>query len=164
MKELNINILRSPAKSLFRRILGAFYILIGVAWWIMRIVSQEPVTNRTTVTILDIVYTAFVGIAGVVFLIDGSGLSISRWFGEAYIKIDMARICIRKNVFSKEWVLFWKEIEQVEFSVIKIKFRLTDNSYRELNYDNLEYEHIQEIKKAINSISGEKNIKVIKPG
>jgi hypothetical protein len=76
----------------------------------------------------------------------------------------MTRICIKKGVRSKEWILLWSEIEQVEFSVIRIKFRLQNNITSELNYDNLEYEHIQEIKKSIKAIAGEKNIKVILPG
>jgi hypothetical protein len=163
MEELNINISRSPAKSKARKALGALYILIGAIWLAIRMLSDEPVINHLTIKFLDVIYTIIFGLTGIIFLIDGSGLSISRWFGEAYIKINNTRICIRKNVFSREWILLWDEVELVEFSVIKIKFRLTDNSYRELNYDNLEYEHIQEIKKAINTIAGEKNIKIIKP-
>jgi hypothetical protein len=163
MEELYINILRSPARSLFRRILGVLYIVIGVAWLILRLSTDEPVSNRLTVTFLDLIFTVFFGFAGAVNLIEGNGISLSSWLGESYIKIDMTRLCIKKGVFSKEWVLVWSDIEQVEFSVIKIKFRLINNSYVELNYDNLEYEQIQEIKKSIKAIAGEKNIKVIIP-
>ena len=66
-------------------------------------------------------------------------------------------------MFSKEWILLWSEAEQVEFSVIGIKFRLADKSILELNYDNMDYGHIQEIKQIIKSIAEGKNIKVIKP-
>jgi hypothetical protein len=160
MKELNINILRSPVRSTVRRVLGILYILNGAIWFTIRILSKEPVINRATITFLDLTYIVFFGIVGVLFLIDGSGISISRWFGEAYIKIDATGICIKKGVLSKEWVLLWNDISAIEFSVIKITFRLTDDSTRELNYDNLEYEHIQEIKKTIKEIAGEKNIQI----
>jgi hypothetical protein len=164
MNELYIDILRSPTRSKFRRVLGTLYILIGVAWLVIRIALKEPVTNRITVSFFDFIYTVFFGFTGIMFVIDGSGISISKWFGEAYIKINMVRICIRKNIFSKEWVLVWNEIEQVEISVIRINFRLTDHSFRELNYDHLAYEHIQEIKQYIKVIAAEKDIRVISPG
>jgi hypothetical protein len=64
-------------------------------------------------------------------------------------------------VFSKEWILLWSEVERVEYSVIGIKFRLADRSFRELNYNNMDYGHIQEIKQMIKSIAAEKNIVVI---
>jgi hypothetical protein len=161
MNELNINILQTPPRSKVRRIIGVFYILISVLWLVMRIVSKEPVTNRATFSFFDIIYTFFFGLAGIVFIIDGSGISISTWFGEAYIKIDARQIYIKKSVFSKEWILLWSEVERVEYSVIGIKFRLADRSFRELNYNNMDYGHIQEIKQMIKSIAEEKNIVVI---
>jgi hypothetical protein len=163
MNELYINILQSPSRSIVRRIIGVFYILISVLWLVMRIVSKEPVTNQATVSFFDLIYTFFFGLAGIVFIIDGSGISISRWFGEAYIKIDAKQICIKKGVFSKEWILLWSEAEQVKFLVIGIKFRLADKSVRELNYDNMDYGHIQQLKKSIKIISGDKNIKIATP-
>ena len=66
-------------------------------------------------------------------------------------------------MFSKEWILLWNEAELVEFSVTGIKFRLADKSVGELNYDNMDYGHIQEIKQIIKSLAEGKNIKVIKP-
>ena len=163
MNELYINILQSPSRSIVRRIIGVFYILISVLWLVMRIVSKEPVTNQATVSFFDLIYTFFFGLAGIVFIIDGSGISISRWFGEAYIKIDAKQICIKKGVFSKEWILLCSEAEQVKFLVIGIKFRLADKSVRELNYDNMDYGHIQQLKKSIKIISGDKNIKIATP-
>jgi hypothetical protein len=163
MEELNINILRSPVKSNVRRILGIIYILVAPSWLVTRLLSDSPLINSVTLKILDIIYSVIFCITGVIFLIDGSGISISSWFGEAYVKINRKSICIRKSVFSKEWILLWDEVGQIEISVIKIKFRLSDNSYRELTYDNLEFEHIQEIKKTIRTLAAQKNIKIINP-
>jgi hypothetical protein len=161
MKELNINILRSPARSTVRRVLGILYILIAILWLVIRIVNNESEQGRFPLPFLDIVYSILFGISGIVFLIEGSGISIGKWFGKAYIKIDTIGIFIKKGVFSKEWVILWGEIDQVEFSVLKIKFSIKDKSPRELNYDNLEYEHIQEIKRSVRAFSVEKNIRVL---
>jgi hypothetical protein len=161
MKELNINILRSPARSTVRRVLGLLYILIAILWMVMRIVNNETEQGRFPLPFLDIVYSILFGISGIVFLIEGSGISIGKWFGEAYIKIDAVGIFIKKGVLSKEWVILWSEIEQVEFSILKIKFSIKDKSISVLNYDNLEYGHIQEIKRSVRAFSAEKNIRIL---
>jgi hypothetical protein len=64
-------------------------------------------------------------------------------------------------VFSKEWKILWREVEEVQFKVIKIRFAMKDKSYRDLDYDNLPYEHIQELKRTVKTFSGEKNIKIL---
>jgi hypothetical protein len=161
MKELNINILRSPTRSRFRKILGILYVLIAVLWLAIRIVNRGSGPGNFPLPFFDIVYTVLFGFSGIVFLIEGSGISIGRWFGEAYIKIDPVGIFIKKGVFAKEWAILWNDIAQVEFSVLKIRFSMKDNSFQELNYDNLEYEHIQEIKQSIKSCSAEKTITVV---
>ena len=156
MNDLNINILRSPVRSRIRRILGALYILLAIIWLSTKIELRDPVS------VFDIVYSVFFWLSGIIFLIDGYGINMIRWFGEAYIKIDASSIRIKKGVSSKEWLLLWSDIEKVEFSVIKIIFTLTDNSIRELDYDHLDYEHIQEIKRAIVLVGEEKRIEVMK--
>lgn len=161
MKELNINILRSPSRSSFRRILGILYLLIAILWLVMRVAGIEHKTGRFPLPFFDIVYSALFGLSGIVFLIEGSGISIGRCFGKAYIKIDPIGIFIKKGVFEKEWAILWDDIAQVEFSVMKIRFRMKNDSFQELNWDNLEYEHIQEIKQSIKSCAAEKTIKII---
>jgi hypothetical protein len=155
MNELNINIIRTPARSVARKVLGVLSMALGVIWSGYMIVADEkaPVTS--------IIMSIYILVIGLIYFIDGSGIPVSGWFGEAYLKIDKTGICIKKGVFSKEWFLLWDEIEKVRFSVIKIIFNLKDKTERELEYDNLEYEHIQAIKKCIISIGGEKNIECI---
>lgn len=102
MNELYINILQSSSRSRVRKIIGVFYILISVLCLVVRIVSNEPVTNQVTVSFFDFIYTLFFGLAGIVFIIDGAGILMCRRFGEAYIKLNATQICIKKGVFSKE--------------------------------------------------------------
>lgn len=63
----------------------------------------------------------------------------------------------------KEWVLLWSDVEQINFSVIRIDFSLRDKSKQEINYDYLEYEHIQEIKQSVRQYGLESNIPVTGP-
>jgi hypothetical protein len=154
MGELNINIIRTPEKSVVRKVLGIINILLEVIWLGFIIFTNEKVP------IASIIMSIYILIFGLIYFIDGSGISISEWFGEAFIRIDERRICIKKGVFSKEWGLFWDQVDRVTFSVIRIMFSLKDGTKKELNYDNLEYEHIQEIKNIIMVITSEKNIAV----
>ena len=159
--DLNINILRSPPRSITKKVLGTLYILLAILWFVVRIMNNEPDASRSHHPFLDIVYILLFGFSGVVFLIEGSGISIGRWFGEAYIKIDSEMIFIKRGVFSKEWKILWREVEEVQFKVIKIRFAMKDKSYMDLDYDNLPYEHIQELKRTVKTFSGEKNIKIL---
>ena len=160
MNELYIDILRTPVKSRVRRIIGILYIVMSVLWLFMRILSDKPLINKPLITFFDIMYIILFGLSGLIFLIDGNGISISKWFGEAYIKINDTQISIKKGVFSKEWRLAWSEIELINITVIGIKFNLKDKSLRVLDYDGIDYENIQLIKQVINSTAEGKNIKV----
>lgn len=163
MNDLNINMLRTPSRSLAKRFLGILYLLLGLLWILSRIIFDDPGPARFPLPFLDIIYIVLCGISGFIFLIESFGISISSWFGEAYIRIDNNRICIKKGVFLKEWVLLWSDVEQINFSVIRIEFSLRDKSKRELNYDYLEYEHIQAIKQSVRQYGFESNIPVKGP-
>ena len=161
MNELNINILRSPEKSHVRIFLGIIYITLAVLWLITRIILKDPGSEIFPLPFLNVVYILLFGVTGIVFIIEGSGISIAGWFGEAYIKINGTGLYVKKGVFKEEWNLLWSNIEQVEYKLISILFTLADKSIQEFDYDNLDYGHIQSVKQAIRAISEEKGIKVI---
>ena len=158
MEGLDINLLRTPARSVARRVTGILTIIIAVIWLITIFFLKEK--ERT----VNILFSVYFIIYGATFVISGSGISISKWFGEAYIRIDPERISIKKGVFSKEWSLRWSEVEHIDFSVIRILFTLRDSTTKELNYDLLEWEHIRAIKGAIRDIAAEKGIMARIPG
>jgi hypothetical protein len=158
MNDLFIDLIRTPVKSRFRRILGFCYVILVILWLVVKVIYHNPLSW------FDILYSVVFGISGVVFIIDGYGVSFSRFFGEAFIKISTADIRVKRGVFSKEWVLQWSDIEQVEYTVIKIIFRLKSRISRNFEYDNLDYEHIQQIKEVIRNLAEEKSIEVMISG
>jgi hypothetical protein len=158
MNDLFIDLIRTRVKSRFRRILGFSYVILVILWLVVKVIYHNPLSW------FDILYSVVFGISGVVFIIDGYGVSFSRFFGEAFIKIDTTDVRVKKGVFSKEWVLKWSDIEQVEYTVIKIMFRLKSGISRDFEYDNLDYEHIQQIKEVIRNLADEKSIEVIISG
>jgi hypothetical protein len=156
MEELNLNLVVIPARSKTRKAVGIITILIAISWLVANIIYKD------TLSLFDIVYSVFFSIYGIFFTLDGAGISAKSWFGESYIRINTEGLYIKKGVLTKEWVLLWNDIEQVEIMVIKIKFTLPDKSHKELDYDNLEFEHIQQIKQTIISFAKEKNITILK--
>lgn len=154
-QELNINILRPPASSLVKKVLGTIYILLALAWIVIRLIFNEPEPARFPLPFLDIIYCIVFGLTGIIFLIEGSGKSIGSLFGEAYIKIDRERLRIKKGIFEKEWILTWAEIAGVEFRLLEIEFKLADGRIIVMDFDRLDYEDIQEIKKLTRAIAVE---------
>ena len=88
------------------QVFGIINFVLGVIWLGFIIFADEriPVTSK--------IVCIYLLIFGILYFIGGSGVAVSRWFGEAYIKIDNKRICIKKGVFSKKWVLFWDQIDR----------------------------------------------------
>ncbi len=160
MNDLNLNLLHSPVKSSTRRILGFIYTILGILWLTVRILGKDPEEKGFSFLWFDILYFIVLLISGAAFILEGSGISIGGMFGEAYIRIDQKRIAVKKGVFSKEWSITWDDVEKIEVSILKITFSLKGNIKNELNYDNLDYEHIQILKAAIKEFGNEKSIPV----
>lgn len=156
MEELNINLVVIPARSKTRKAVGIITILIAISWLAANYFYKD------SLSLFDIVYSIFFSLYGIFFTLDGAGISSKSWFGESYIRINTNGLYIKKGGLTKEWILLWEDIEQVEITVIKIKFTLADKSHRDLDYDNLEFEHIQQIKQTIISLAKEKSIRVLK--
>lgn len=156
MQILDENLILSPQKSLSRKILGSIGIILGIAMFILYAVEKPHYY------IFMIIYAAYMFFAGVVFIIDGSGISISGTLGKAFAKIDAEQIRIKPGIFNKEFLVNWKDVEKVEFKLFSIQFFGADGNMAELKYDNLDYTVIQKIKLVITDIAFTKNIKVVK--
>lgn len=155
MECLDIDLLAVPKKSTFKKISGIGSIILALAWLVtITIFNESP-------SVIYIIYCIWFVIYGIIFLLDGMGINIMKWFGEAYIRIDGIGIRVKKGVFAKVFSLDWSEVEQVEYFLLRICFTLSGGEVRELNYDNLDYGHIQEIKRVVRLISDDKVIRVI---
>jgi hypothetical protein len=156
MQMLDENLIVSPQKSLSRKILGSIGIILGIAMFILYAVEKPQYY------IFIIIYAAYMIFAGVVFVIDGSGISISGMLGKAFAKIDAEQIKVKPGIFNKEFVVSWKDVEKVEFKLFSIQFFGADGNLLELKYDNLDYTVIQKIKQVVANLASTKNIQVVK--
>ncbi|HKK43714.1 MAG TPA: hypothetical protein VJ963_14955 [Bacteroidales bacterium] len=152
MDELIINLIRIPEKSKIRSVLGLTYLFFGLTIIILILLIEGRLS------VLMSLICIFLVLDGIIFYIDGLGISISGLFGEAYIWIDNSEIRVKKSIFSKESILFRDHIDRIVISVICIRFKLKDGTGKKLDYSNLDYTNIQKIKKTIRTIMAEKGI------
>src|SRR5665647_2240328 len=156
MQMLDENLIVSPQKSPSRKVLGSIGIILGIAMLVLYAVEKPQYY------ILMIIYAAYMIFFGVVFIIEGSGVSISGMLGKSFAKIDDEEIRVKPGIFNKEFVASWKDVKKVEFKLFSIQIFGADGNMAELKYDNLDYAIIQKIKQIVEDLASSKNIQIIK--
>lgn len=152
---MDIDLLPSPVRSRFRRISGIISIILALVWFAAIIIIEA------SPSVLHIIFCIWFILYGTFYFLDGLGINILKWFGRAYLRIDEECLNIKKSVFLKEWCLYWEEVRQVEYFLLRIEFTLKGGVVRKLDYGNLDFVHIQEIKKSVAVIAVSKGIEVI---
>jgi len=150
--DLKIDLLKKPKKSLFRVILGILMFLLAIGWIIIRVIKNISITP------FDWIYSGIFSLNGVSHVIEGLGYSFERFFGKAYILINLECISLKITVFEKEQYINWDEIKSIDYKLNKFEIKKKDDTNMVLNLSRLDYISINEIKKIINDIAKEKNI------
>jgi hypothetical protein len=150
--DLKIDLLKKPKKSLFRIILGILIFLLAIGWIIIRVIKNRSVTP------FDWIYSGIFSLNGVFYAIEGLGYSFERFFGKAYILINLECISLKITVYEKEQYINWDEIKSIDYKLNRFEIKKKDNTNMVLNLSRLDYISINEIKKIINDIAKEKNI------
>lgn len=153
--ELKKDLLKKGKKSLYRIIIGFLFIAFSIAWVYTRYPENKPIR------VFDWSYFGVFALNGVIHLIEGFGISISKFFGKAYISIDKENIIVKSSIFEKEQRIVWNEIESIEFKPTRILFIKINNTQMNIDYSKLEYEIILKIKESINQFAKEKSIEII---
>lgn len=151
---LKHDLLLIERKSLFRIILGIIFLMLSLAW----LVIKE--TNEQIVRPFDWLFLGVFLINGIVHLIEGSGYSLSRLFGKAFILIDIERIVIKTGVFAKAQNISWQDIKSITHKPVRCQIVRNDGTLITLNLSKLNYSLVKDIKSTINDIANEKGLKV----
>ncbi len=141
-------------KSKFKIILGILGILISIIWVIIKCRQNE------NLTLFDWIYIVFLGLSGVLNIIEGSGVLSSRLFGRAFIFINNDKISIKKSPFSKTDIIYWNEIGAINYKVNCFIFTSKNNFSMNLKLSKLDYSSIRKIKDMISEIAIKKNIDI----
>jgi len=95
MDEFSINLNSIPEKSKGRRISGLICLLSGLATIILMLIIEEHLPVSMYLMCIYLIPE------GIIFYLDGLGVSINSLYGEAHIRIDGSEIRIKKTIFSK---------------------------------------------------------------
>lgn len=153
--ELKKDLLKKEKKSLFRIIIGFLFIACSIGW-----VYAKYVENQS-IRVFDWSFFGIFALNGVVHLIEGFGISISKLFGKAYISIEKENIIVKSSIFEKEQRIVWNEIESIEFKPTRIHFIEINKTQINIDYSKLEYEIVLKIKDSLNQFAKEKNIEIV---
>tara|TARA_R110001583_G_scaffold25760_12_gene93192 strand:+ start:17902 stop:18384 length:483 start_codon:yes stop_codon:yes gene_type:complete len=141
-------------KSRVKTILGGLDIVLIFLWISTKIYIKHGFDT------FDIIYLIFLFLLGLLFIIEGKGIPLAKFFGKAFILIDEDQISMKKGVFSKEQTIFWDEIKAIEYKANYFLFTKHDDSLFPFKLRNLAYRFNREILDFIKVIGKHKGLEV----
>ena len=152
--ELNVDLLKKDEKSFFRVGVGILFIIISCMQIITRITHEEVIRP------FDWFYSGIFALGGIAHIVEGLGLfSFDRIFGKAYILINSELILLKPSVFNKEQSVYWNNIKSIDYKPNKLKIETIDDTNVIINLSLVSFLLKQEIRRTIDCIAKEKNIK-----
>ena len=148
--ELNVNLLEREKKSYIRLGIGLVFIILTIIWIVIITLNNWVVKPYEW---LNIGICALNGIAHTLY---GFGSSIERLFGKAFILIDKEKIAVKIDPFEKEQNALWNDVKSIESKPSKLMVIKTDNTNLNIDFSNLDYALVQNIKKSIHGFAEEK--------
>lgn len=103
-----------------------------------------------------IVFWSLYGVLGLYQVYTGK--RIINLFGKSFIKINQEKIIYKPNIFKKEIVYPWQDINAVISKPGYLLFENKNTLHFKLPYNNMEYLKVQEVKSKIEKIVKEKAI------
>ncbi len=105
-----------------------------------------------------ILYSFFLFILGLQLLYEGKGKLINALFGERFVKVNDELIEIKLKSRGKSEVLYWDNIQSINFAPSNITIITKDNRNVKIEYGMLSYTVVQKFKEALTTIAKEKNV------
>jgi len=153
--EFKKDLLKKDKKSILKLVLGILFLVISGAWIVDRILEYQ------SFRLFDWFYSGILTLNGIVYTIEGSGLSISKLFGKAFVWIDNDRISIKPGIMDKEQKVYWNAIKTMDYKLNKYHIRQMDNTSITLDLSKLGYALKNEIRETLDSIAKKKNIQSV---
>ncbi len=150
--EFKRDLLKKEKKSIFRIVLGILLLVILGMWIINRILDNQIIRP------LDWLFFGIIALNGIVHIIEGSGFSIAKLFGNAFVSIDDKLISIKLGIIDKEQNIYWNSIKKIDYNLNKFKIQNIDDVIITLDLSKFDYALKNEIKESIISIAKNKNI------
>jgi len=150
--ELKIDLVKKEEKSVLLMILGLllFFFPIFILLW------RHFIPYAHNVPVLDNIAYLLLFISGIGLITIGSGGSVLRIFGKAFIIIDNEKISIKTSYNSKVQIVFWNDIKSIQYDSGKYNILTINDTRQIIDFSSLDYSLIEEVKRTVIGIAKEK--------
>ena len=103
-------------------------------------------------------YSIFLALTGINNLVEGRGKSANSIFGKRFIFINEDKISIKLKTLKAAQTIYWQSIVSIKYGATNIEITDKTNITILIEYSELSYKMVQQIKDSISSIGKKKNI------
>jgi len=107
--------------------------------------------------LFNIIFWSLYGIVALYQIFTGK--RIESLFGKAYIHITDEFLKLKTSVFKKEQAIYWKELSRLSMKPTFIKVSGQDGNTISIDFKNLEYQKVQDLKDLVKVLIDEGKIK-----
>ena len=150
--ELRRDLLGISKPSRLRIFLGIGFLILSGLWIIVRVYE-----NRN-IGLIGWGYSALFLLYGIIYTIEGYGVSFQGLFGKSFISIDQDAIRIKTGIFDKEQNIPWNDIRSIDYHPLSFQVTRFNKTGETIKLSGIDYAMIQEIKMVIGSIAKEKGV------
>ena len=152
--ELKIDLIPPIKKSKFTLGLGIVSISLPILYIVFRLLGdKEKIFSQLPMMLLLLVQ----GINGI---LGGLGISMSKFFGSAYVLVNNEQIAIKSGVWTKMKSTLWSQIRSMEYKTNWFEITQKDGIVTKLELSDLEFKILVETRDAIQAIAAEKMIPI----
>jgi len=136
-------------------VFGFIFIILSILW-----ILQKKHFN-SQIFVFDWLYSIIFLLNGIVVILQYYGIHIEEIFGKRYIKITPEEIDYKPKTFNPAKKIKWVDVKVINFKVNSIELESIKGENIVINYTNLEYASVQELKERIAQITQNKNCNII---
>ena len=103
-------------------------------------------------------YSIFLALTGINNLVEGRGKSANSIFGKRFIFINEDKISIKLKTLKAAQTIYWQSIVSIKYGATNIEITDKTNITILIEYSELSYKMVQQIKDSISLIGKKKNI------
>lgn len=135
-------------------------IFIGIVLILLAVVSLFLALSQSNPKLWQVLNPLILILLGMSNISEGSGRSISSFFGKAFLAIDEESFEFKAVNMKPGIKINWKDIDNIKFLITQVEFIKENSSICRIEYSHFSYRQVQDIKSIISSIADKYDIKI----
>ena len=149
----------------FKKPKSKLALILLIILFVVLIVAQLYVNIKAGMGAINYFNIVFWFLWLVLFVVQSfTGKRIESLFGKAYIHINDEFIKLKTSVLKKEQTIFWKNLRRLSMKPSYIKVIGQEGNQISIDFKNLEYQAVQELKKTVKTLIDEQKIVISSTG